>query len=90
MLQIVASLTDDSRGVIYDGNLFIVQATDLLILSKLIKYNEDFFPIFSLPALTAAPRLKPLTLGWRGEYSTTVLSPLANEMKLLSMEECLK
>jgi len=26
-LQIVASLTDDSRGVIYNCNMFIVQAT---------------------------------------------------------------
>jgi hypothetical protein len=30
MLQIVASLTDDSRGVIYNCNVFIVQATDFL------------------------------------------------------------
>jgi hypothetical protein len=27
-LQFVASLTDDSRGVIYDCNIFIIQATD--------------------------------------------------------------
>ncbi len=27
MLQIVVSLTDDSRGIIYDCNLFIVQAS---------------------------------------------------------------
>ncbi len=27
MLQIVASLTDDSRSVIYNCNMFIVQAT---------------------------------------------------------------
>ncbi len=26
MLQIVASLTDDSRGIVYDHNMFIVQA----------------------------------------------------------------
>ncbi len=26
MLQIVASLTDDSRGVIYEHNMFILQA----------------------------------------------------------------
>ncbi len=26
-LQIVASLTDNSRGIIYDGDMFIVQAT---------------------------------------------------------------
>ena len=28
MLQIVASLTDGSRGIIYDPNMFIVQATE--------------------------------------------------------------
>jgi hypothetical protein len=27
MLQIVVSFTDDSRGVIYNRNMFIVQAT---------------------------------------------------------------
>jgi len=29
MLQIVASLTDDSRGIILDHNIFIVKATEL-------------------------------------------------------------
>ncbi len=29
MLQIVAPLTEDSRGVIYDQNMFIVQVTKL-------------------------------------------------------------
>ncbi len=29
MLQIVASLTDDSRGMIYECNIFIVQVTEL-------------------------------------------------------------
>ncbi len=27
MLQMEASLTDDSRGIIYDSNIFIIQAT---------------------------------------------------------------
>jgi len=27
MLKIVASLTDDSRGIIYDCNIFIIKAT---------------------------------------------------------------
>jgi hypothetical protein len=31
-LQIVASLSDNSRGVIYDRNVFIVQATGLIYL----------------------------------------------------------
>ncbi len=30
MLQIVASLTDDSRGIIYDDNIFIIEATEVL------------------------------------------------------------
>ncbi len=32
MHQIVASLTDDSRGIIYNCNMFIVQATALPFL----------------------------------------------------------
>jgi len=32
MLQIVVVLTDDSRGVIYTRNIFIAQATDILII----------------------------------------------------------
>jgi hypothetical protein len=28
MLQIVSSLTDDSRGIIYKCNIFIIQATE--------------------------------------------------------------
>ncbi len=31
-LQIVASLTDDLRSIIYDCNTFIVQTTDLVII----------------------------------------------------------
>jgi hypothetical protein len=40
-LQIVASLTDNSRGVIYDCNMFIEQATRLLstYLMDLLKYH---------------------------------------------------
>ncbi len=34
MLKIVASLTDDSRGIIYDHNIFIVEATGLIFASK--------------------------------------------------------
>ncbi len=30
MLQIVASLTDDSRSIIYDCNIFIIQARNNL------------------------------------------------------------
>ncbi len=34
---IVVSLTDDSRGVIYNHNMFIVQATGYLSVTILIK-----------------------------------------------------
>ncbi len=43
MLQIVASLTDYSRGLIYDCNLFIVQATD----SQLQKHQIIHVPLSS-------------------------------------------
>ncbi len=33
-LQIVASFTDDSRGIIYDRNMFIVQATGVTSKGK--------------------------------------------------------
>ncbi len=33
-LQIVASLTDDSRGTTYDRNTFIAQATGLVVEDK--------------------------------------------------------
>ncbi len=33
-LQIVASLSEDSRGVTYNCNMFIVQATDLILKGK--------------------------------------------------------
>jgi hypothetical protein len=33
--QIVASLTDDLRGIIYNRNVFIVQAPDCLVLQFL-------------------------------------------------------
>jgi hypothetical protein len=41
MPRTVASLTDDSRGVIYDRKMFILQATEVLVKEKkqyLIKF----------------------------------------------------
>jgi hypothetical protein len=35
MLQIVASLIDAARGIIYDRHMFVVQATGLKNLKKL-------------------------------------------------------
>ncbi len=41
-LQIVASLTDNSRGVIYDQNMFVVQATDCQIANNLLNcYSRE-------------------------------------------------
>jgi hypothetical protein len=33
-LQIVASLTDNSRGVIYNINMFVVQATEVYVVQN--------------------------------------------------------
>ncbi len=33
MLQIVTSLTDDSRGIIYDPNMFIVHSTGVWVVN---------------------------------------------------------
>jgi hypothetical protein len=38
MPQIVASLTDDSRGIIYDSNIFIVWATGLVFTKPIFKH----------------------------------------------------
>ncbi len=35
MLQIVVSLTDNSRGIIYEHAIFIIQATDYDMMLKL-------------------------------------------------------
>jgi hypothetical protein len=39
MLQIVASLSDNSRGVLYNCNMLIVQATDLPVKVLLVLYS---------------------------------------------------
>jgi hypothetical protein len=41
MLQIVVSLTDNSRGVIYDSNMFIVQATFFIMLRPHRELGRD-------------------------------------------------
>ncbi len=40
MLQIVASLTDNSRVIIYNHNNFIVQGTEHLIGSRALLFPE--------------------------------------------------
>ncbi len=40
-LQIVASLSEDSRGVIYNCNMFIVQATDLIFKGKALSLSLE-------------------------------------------------
>ncbi len=43
-LQIVASLTDDSRGTTYDHNTFIAQTTGLVVEDKKgFEKNEIFY-----------------------------------------------
>ncbi len=38
-LQIMASLTDNSRGIIFDRNMFKVQATEIKTMYLLIRLN---------------------------------------------------
>ncbi len=48
MLEIVASLTNDSRRVIYDRNMFVVQATFLKNYRKMflkIEANTNCVPL---------------------------------------------
>ncbi len=42
MLQIVASLTDESRDIIYDCNMFTAQATSCSII---ITYDHNMFTV---------------------------------------------
>ncbi len=49
MLQIVASLTDDSRGVIYNGMIFIMQATGHNLIPSPRYHNA---PTLSLSTIT--------------------------------------
>jgi hypothetical protein len=41
MFQIVASLIDAARGVIYDRHMFIVQATAYLVTPSLTKREKS-------------------------------------------------
>ncbi len=41
MLQIVMSLTDASRGGIYDHNMFMVQATGLISFDAVLNLTSD-------------------------------------------------
>ncbi len=50
MLQIVASLTDNSRSIIYDHNMLMVQGTEVNVLK-----------LFSLTS-AASKKLEPLNL----------------------------
>jgi hypothetical protein len=50
MHQIVASLTDNSRGIIYEHNIFIIQATDYDTMLKL--YNSKISLISSSNFIT--------------------------------------
>ncbi len=47
MLQIVASLSDDPRGIIYDYNMFIVQATGFVLSAKVYPFSGLLFCIVS-------------------------------------------
>jgi hypothetical protein len=59
------------RGVFYN---FSSTTAQLLLLC-----------IYSLPVSVALARLKPLTLGWWDDWSTTVLPPLVNQKTLFAI-----
>ncbi len=46
MLQIVASHIDDSRGISYDFNMFIVQATDVYAKLSNLKPRQQWQPLY--------------------------------------------
>jgi hypothetical protein len=62
MLEIVASLTNDSRRVIYDRNMFVVQATFLKNCRKIflkIEANTNYVPLLR-QCVTPVTRLNKL------------------------------
>jgi hypothetical protein len=48
MLQIVVSLTDDSRGVIYDHYMFMEQATGLISFDDVLNLTSDCCTVVNL------------------------------------------
>ncbi len=54
MLQIVASLTGNSRGIIYDCNIFIIQATGLPIF---ISYFLLPFAVYLMKTVEISKKL---------------------------------
>ncbi len=74
MLQIVASLTDDSRGIIYDRNMFIAQANGLIL------HNFIFFITYNkLECIT--------TLCWKGLPVTNTLA-YRDHLKITKKMNC--
>ncbi len=51
MLQIVMSLTDDSRGIIYNHKIFIVQAGKPYLRGRISTFGLLVLTIFKLAAL---------------------------------------
>jgi hypothetical protein len=65
MHQIVASLTDDSRVIIYNQDIFIIQVKSLMFASKAgAKPSEAPFRC-SILGLTPALPIN-ISLGWKG------------------------
>jgi hypothetical protein len=56
-LQIVVPLTDYSRGVMYDHNMFIVQATSLIFAGKAMSLPMRYAPLRQALALLSNLRL---------------------------------
>ncbi len=73
MLQTVASLIDDARVVIYDRNMFIIQATGLLCGCRFLSASANIrltvtntLAYFDTELITATKSFKVLARDWQG------------------------
>jgi hypothetical protein len=91
MLQTVASLIDDARVVIYDHNMFIIQATGLLYGCRFLSASANIrltvintLAYFGTELITATKSFKyrPV-IGKEGESTEQKFCYRANLIKLL-------
>jgi hypothetical protein len=73
MLQLMASLTDNSRGIIYDHNMFIVQATALTKAVSLLYYINYIFSTNDLIACKKTAWVVKFLLHLRRTFTTVTL-----------------
>jgi hypothetical protein len=71
-LQIVVSLTEDSRGIIYDHTMFIVQATIRLLTIRFYKTKSsaNFSHSYNHKSFLKPFKARPTSSGWTGCLKT--------------------